>query len=72
MDFMRGPHYQKAGNLLSPYNQQLKKDYRGLSPMLKPVPAVVTTRGHVHYVATEYGIVNLYGKKTWNSVHGCW
>ena len=23
---------------------------------------VVTTRGHIHYVATEYGVVNLYGK----------
>jgi len=22
----------------------------------------VTTRGHVHYVVTEYGVVNLYGK----------
>jgi acyl-CoA hydrolase len=23
---------------------------------------VVTTRGHIHYIATEYGVVNLYGK----------
>jgi acyl-CoA hydrolase len=23
---------------------------------------VVTTRGHVHYVATEYGIVDLHGR----------
>ena len=30
--------------------------------MLKPGAGVVTTRGHVHYVATEYGVVNLYGK----------
>ena len=22
----------------------------------------MTTRGHIHYVATEYGIVNLYGR----------
>ena len=22
----------------------------------------MTTRGHVHYVVTEYGVVNLYGK----------
>ena len=29
---------------------------------LKPGAGVVTTRGHVHWVATEYGVVNLHGK----------
>jgi 4-hydroxybutyrate CoA-transferase len=29
---------------------------------LKPGAGVVTTRNHVHYVATEYGIIDLYGK----------
>ena len=28
---------------------------------LKPGAGVVTTRGHVHYVVTEYGAVNLHG-----------
>jgi 4-hydroxybutyrate CoA-transferase len=31
-------------------------------PMLKPGAGVVTTRNHIHYVVTEYGMVNLYGK----------
>jgi len=31
-------------------------------PTLKPGAGVVTTRAHVHYIATEYGILNLYGK----------
>ncbi|NTU75134.1 MAG: acetyl-CoA hydrolase/transferase family protein [Anaerolineaceae bacterium] len=31
-------------------------------PMLKPGAGVVTTRNHVHYICTEYGIVDLYGK----------
>lgn len=31
-------------------------------PLLKQGAGVVTTRGHIHYVATEYGVVNLYGK----------
>jgi len=31
-------------------------------PMLKQGAGVVTTRNHVHYVATEYGMVDLYGK----------
>ena len=31
-------------------------------PILKPGAGVTTSRNHVHFVATEYGIVNLYGK----------
>lgn len=31
-------------------------------PMLKQGAGVVTTRNHVHYVATEYGVADLYGK----------
>jgi acetyl-CoA hydrolase len=31
-------------------------------PMLKPGAGVVTTRNHVHYVVTEYGVAQLYGK----------
>ncbi|HEU4381970.1 MAG TPA: acetyl-CoA hydrolase/transferase C-terminal domain-containing protein [Anaeromyxobacteraceae bacterium] len=30
-------------------------------PSLKPGAGVVTTRGHVHWVVTEYGAVNLHG-----------
>ena len=30
--------------------------------MLKPGADVVTTRAHVHYIITEYGIAQLYGK----------
>lgn len=29
---------------------------------IKPGAGVVTTRGHVHWVATEYGAVNLFGR----------
>jgi 4-hydroxybutyrate CoA-transferase len=30
-------------------------------PALKPGSGVVTTRGHVHWVVTEYGAVSLFG-----------
>jgi acetyl-CoA hydrolase len=33
-----------------------------IAPMLKTGAGVVTTRNHVHYVATEYGMVDLYGQ----------
>jgi len=31
-------------------------------PFLKSGAGVVTTRAHVHYIVTEYGIAYLYGK----------
>jgi acyl-CoA hydrolase len=30
--------------------------------MLKPGAGVVTTRAHVQYIVTEYGIADLFGK----------
>jgi acyl-CoA hydrolase len=30
--------------------------------MLRPGAGVVTTRAHVHWVVTEFGAVNLYGR----------
>jgi acyl-CoA hydrolase len=33
-----------------------------LVPVLKEGAGVVTTRAHVHYIVTEYGAVDLYGK----------
>lgn len=33
-----------------------------ITPMLKPGAGITTGRNHVHYVATEYGMVDLYGK----------
>jgi len=33
-----------------------------ITPFLKQGASVTTTRAHVHYVATEYGVVNLFGK----------
>ena len=33
-----------------------------INPLLKPGAGITTTRNHVHYIATEYGIVDLYGK----------
>ena len=32
-----------------------------ISASLRPGAGVVTTRGHVHWVVTEYGAVNLWG-----------
>ena len=37
--------------------------------MLKPGAGVVTTRNHIHYLVTEYGIAHLYGKSIRERVH---
>ncbi|MCP4536278.1 MAG: 4-hydroxybutyrate CoA-transferase, partial [Chloroflexi bacterium] len=33
-----------------------------IAPMLKQGAGVVTSRYHVHYVVTEHGVADLYGK----------
>jgi acyl-CoA hydrolase len=33
-----------------------------IAPVLLPGAGVVTTRAHVHWLVTEYGAVNLYGR----------
>ncbi len=38
------------------------KSFSRIVPMLKQGAGVVTTRNHVRYVVTEYGVANLYGK----------
>jgi acetyl-CoA hydrolase len=38
------------------------RQFSRIVPMLKQGAGVVTGRNHVHYVVTEYGVANLYGK----------
>ncbi len=62
MDFMRGASLSEGGKPIIALSSTTKKGVSRIVSLLKPGAGVVTTRGHVHYVATEYGIVNLYGK----------
>ena len=39
-----------------------RKGASRIVPFLKEGAGVVTTRGHVHWVITEYGAVDLFGK----------
>jgi acyl-CoA hydrolase len=63
MDFMRGAALSRGGKpiLAFPSTAAGGKLTRIVSA-LEPGAGVVTTRGHVHWVATEYGAVNLHGK----------
>lgn len=62
MDFIRGASLSKGGKPIIALPSTTKRGESRLVFMLKPGAGVVTTRAHVHYVATEYGVVNLYGK----------
>ncbi|WP_276133141.1 acetyl-CoA hydrolase/transferase family protein [Polluticoccus soli] len=62
MDFMRGASLSQGGKPIIALPSITNKGLSRIVPTLKTGAGVVTTRGHVHYVVTEHGIVNLYGK----------
>jgi acyl-CoA hydrolase len=62
MDFMRGASLSQGGKPIIALPSTTKSGISRIVPFLKQGAGVVTTRGHVHYVVTEYGVVNLYGK----------
>ncbi|HEV7330716.1 MAG TPA: acetyl-CoA hydrolase/transferase C-terminal domain-containing protein [Flavisolibacter sp.] len=62
MDFMRGAALSEGGKPIIALPSRTAKGLARIVPFLKPGAGVVTTRAHVHYVVTEYGIAYLYGK----------
>jgi acyl-CoA hydrolase len=62
MDFMRGSALSRGGKpiIALPATASRGRLSR-IVGALKPGSGVVTTRGHVHWVVTEYGAVNLFG-----------
>ncbi len=62
MDFIHGAALSPGGKpiIALPSTAAGGKVSR-IVPTLKQGAGVVTTRGHVHYVVTEYGVVNLHG-----------
>jgi len=62
MDFMRGAALSEGGKPIMALNAATKKGQSKIVPFLKQGAGVVTTRAHMHYVVTEYGVAYLYGK----------
>ena len=62
MDFIRGASLSQGGKPIIALCAATKKGVSKIVSQLKPGSAVVTTRAHVHYIVTEYGVAHLYGK----------
>ncbi len=62
IDFIRGSSISEGGKAIIALPSITRRGESRIVASLKPGAGVVTTRSHVHYVVTEYGVANLYGK----------
>ncbi len=62
MDFIRGASLSEGGKPIIALPSVTSHGESRIVPFLKEGAGVVTTRAHAHYIVTEYGVANLYGK----------
>ena len=63
VDFLRGAAYSKGGKPIIALSSTAKQgNISRIVPMLSPGAGVVTSRGLVRYVVTEFGVAYLHGK----------
>jgi 4-hydroxybutyrate CoA-transferase len=63
VDFIRGAARSKGGKPIIAVSSTAKGGaISRIVPMLKPGAGVVTSRADVHYVVTEFGAANIFGK----------
>ena len=62
MDFIRGASLSPGGKPIIALPAATRRGDSRIVPFLKQGAGVVTTRAHVHYVVTEFGVADLYGK----------
>jgi len=69
MDFMRGAALSEGGKPIIAITSRTNKGVPRIVPFLQQGAGVVTTRGHIHYVVSEYGVAYLYGKNLRQRAH---
>lgn len=62
MDFIRGASLSEGGKAIIALNSTTQKGESKITSFLKQGASVTTTRAHVQFIVTEYGIADLYGK----------
>lgn len=62
VDFIRGASLSDGGKPIIALPSRTKKGQSRIVAFLKEGAGVVTSRAHVHYVVTEYGVADLFGK----------
>jgi acyl-CoA hydrolase len=62
MDFIRGAALSEGGKPIIAMPSVTKKGKSKIVPFLTQGAGVVTTRAHVHFIVTEFGIADLFGK----------
>lgn len=69
MDFMRGAALSKGGKPIIALSSQTRSGRSKIVSALQPGAGVVTTRAHIHYVVTEFGIADLHGRTIRERAH---
>lgn len=62
IDFIYGASRSEGGKAIVAMPSATRKGVSKIVPVLTSGAGVVTTRAHIHWVVTEHGAVNLYGK----------
>jgi acyl-CoA hydrolase len=62
MDFIRGASLSEGGKPIIALPSQTRTGESKIVPFLKEGAGITSTRAHVHYIVTEFGVANLYGK----------
>ena len=62
VDFIYGASLSAGGKAIIAMPSMTNKGITKIVPVLSQGAGVVTTRSHIHWFVTEYGVVNLYGK----------
>ena len=62
LEFVRGATMSEGGKSITAFASRTLKGKNKIVPMLNPGAGVVTPRADAHWIVTEYGAVDLYGK----------
>ena len=62
VDFVRGATMSDGGKSITVFASRTKKGMTKIVPTLKSGAGVVTPRSDAHWIVTEYGAVDLFGK----------